>query len=338
LFDITHLEKYDSEKMFEVYNRWPQIAKECYESNVKVIELEDIDHIVFAGMGGSGALGDLFFSILSKTSVHVSVIKGYHLPSTVNSKTLVVTTSVSGNTIETLSVLKESHRKNCKIIGFSDGGKMEEFCNKNNIEYRKMQKIHSPRASFTAYLYGMLASLTNVLSIKETDVKESISAMENLQEKISSSNLTSDNSALELAKWIDGIPLIYYPWGLQSAAIRFKNSLQENAKMHAMAEDVLEACHNGIVSWEKPSNVKPILLEGKDDYIKTKERWKILKEYFEINRIDYREINSLSGSVLSKIINLIYLLDYTSIYRAILSEIDPSPIKSIDFIKNKLNS
>ena len=337
MFDITRLEKYDSEKMFEVHNRWPQIAKECYESNVKVIELEDIDHIVFAGMGGSGALGDLFFSILSKTSFHVSVIKGYHLPSTVNSKTLVVTTSVSGNTIETLSVLKDAHRKSCKIIGFSDGGKMEEFCNKNNIEYRKIQKIHSPRASFTAYLYGMLASLTNVLPIKETDVKESISAMENLQKKISSSNLTSDNSALELAEWIDGIPLIYYPWGLQSAAIRFKNSLQENAKMHAMAEDVLEACHNGIVSWEKPSNVKPILLEGKDDYIKTKERWKILKEYFEINRIDYREINSLSGNVLSKIVNLIYLLDYTSIYRAVLSEIDPSPIKSIDFIKSKLN-
>jgi len=108
--------------------------------------------------------------------------------------------------------------------------------------------------------------------------------------------------------------------------------------MHAMAEDVIEACHNGIVSWEKSSNIKPILIQGKDDYIKTKGRWKILKEYFDINGVDYLEINSVSSNILSKIINLIYLLDYTSIFKAVLDGIDPSPIKSIDFIKNRLNS
>jgi len=323
--------------MYEVYDRWPQIAKECYESDSNILELKNFDHIVFAGMGGSGALSDLFFSILSKSNIHVSVIKGYHLPSVVNSNTLVVTTSVSGNTKETLSVLEEAYRKDCNIIGFSDGGKMEEFCKKNNIVYQKIPKIHSPRASFTAYLFGMLASLTNVLPIRETDVSESISLMQNLQKKISSSHLDSENPALELAERVNGVPLIYYPWGLQSAAIRFKNSLQENAKMHAMAEDVIEACHNGIVSWEKSSNIKPILIQGKDDYIKTKERWKILKEYFDINGVDYLEINSVSGSILSKIINLIYLLDYASIFKAVLDGIDPSPIKSIDFIKNRLS-
>jgi len=323
--------------MYEVYDRWPQIAKECYESDSNILELKNFDHIVFAGMGGSGALSDLFFSILSKSNIHVSVIKGYHLPSVVNSNTLVVTTSVSGNTKETLSVLEEAYRKDCNIIGFSDGGKMEEFCKKNNIVYQKIPKIHSPRASFTAYLFGMLASLTNVLPIRETDVSESISLMQNLQKKISSSHLDSENPALELAERVNGVPLIYYPWGLQSAAIRFKNSLQENAKMHAMAEDVIEACHNGIVSWEKSSNIKPILIQGKDDYVKTKERWKILKEYFDVNGVDYLEINSVSGNILSKIINLIYLLDYASIFKAVLDGIDPSPIKSIDFIKNRLS-
>ena len=323
--------------MYEVYDRWPQIAKEYFESNSNILERENFDHIVFAGMGGSGALSDLFFSILSETNIHVSVIKGYLLPSTVNSNTLVVTTSVSGNTKETLSVLEEAYRKDCNIIGFSDGGIMEEFCKKNSIMYQKIPKIHSARASFTAYLFGMLASLTNVLPIRETDVRESISLIQNLQEKISSSNLNSENPALELAERINGVPLIYYPWGLQSVAIRFKNSLQENAKMHAMVEDVIEACHNGIVSWEKSSNIKPILIQGKDDYIKTKERWEILKEYFDINGVDYLEINSVSGNILSKIINLIYLLDYASIFKAVLDGIDPSPIKSIDFIKNRLN-
>ena len=58
--------------------------------------------------------------------------------------------------------------------------------------------------------------------------------------------------------------MIYYPFGLMSAAIRFKNSLQENAKQQSMTEDILEACHNGIIAWEKPSLVQPILIEGKD--------------------------------------------------------------------------
>ena len=110
----------------------------------------------------------------------------------------------------------------------------------------------------------------------------------------------------------------------------------ENAKIHAMAEDVIEACHNGIVSWEKSSNVKPVLLEGEDDYIKTKERWRILKEYLESNEIDYRQITSVKGSILSKLINLIYMLDYSSIYLAIKSGVDPSPLRSIDYVKERL--
>jgi glucose/mannose-6-phosphate isomerase len=130
--------------------------------------------------------------------------------------------------------------------------------------------------------------------------------------------------------------VIYYPWGLHAAAIRFKSSLQENSKMHAMIEDVIETSHNGIVAWEKKHPVKPILIEGIDDYIKTKERWNIIKKYFEENSIDHREIYSVKGSILSKIINLIYLLDYASIYKAVLSETDPSPIHSIDFIKKRL--
>ena len=119
-------------------------------------------------------------------------------------------------------------------------------------------------------------------------------------------------------------------------SIRFKNSLQENAKSHAFAEDVIEACHNGIVSWKKSSNVQPILIEGQDDYIKTKERWKIIKEFFDKQSIDYREVFSIEGNILSKLICMIYQLDYTSIYYAVKSKIDPSPTASIDFVKNNL--
>ena len=322
--------------MHDVYDAWPEIAKESYDSDQETVDFRSIDHIVFAGMGGSGALGDIFSAILSKTNLHVAVAKGYHLPSTVDSNTLVVTTSISGNTAETLTVLEAARKLKCNIIAFSSGGKMENYCIKHKIEYRNIQQLHSPRASFPNFLYTILRVMGPVIPVKKHDISDSINKLEKNAKEISSANLTQNNPSLTLAKWITGIPIIYYPFGFQAAAVRFKNSIQENAKTHAIIEDVIEACHNGIVAWEKYENVMPILLEGEDDYVKTKERWKILKEYFYENEIDYWEVPSVRGSILSKLINLIYRLDYTSIYRAILSKVDPTPIDSIDFIKDRL--
>ena len=322
--------------MHEIYDRWPEIARNSYESKNDIIHFDNISHIVFAGMGGSGAIGDIFYSILSKTKIHVSVVKGYLLPSTVDSKTLVVPISISGNTIETLTILESSKKVNAKIISFSSGGKMMDYCIKNNIECRQISMLHSPRSSFPSFLYSMLKVLQPVLPIQKNEILESINQMEKTRNKIYSQNMNETNPSLDIAKWIKNIPLIYYPWGLQAVAIRFKNSLQENSKIHAMVEDVIETCHNGIVSWEKKSDVIPILIGGVDDNIKTKERWIILKKFFEINSIDFKEVISVEGNILSKLINLIYLLDYTSIYLAGLSGIDPSPVKSIDYIKDKL--
>ena len=95
-------------------------------------------------------------------------------------------------------------------------------------------------------------------------------------------------------------------------------------------------CHNGIVSWEKDSTLQPILIEGEDDYIKTKERWAIIKEIFLEKDISFYEIKSNNGNILSKIIQLIYILDYCTIYLAILKNVDPTPVLSIDLIKRKL--
>lgn len=319
----------------KVYDMWPQIARNAYESEPPTKEFKNIDHIVFAGMGGSGALGDIFVSILSKTNIHVSTVKGYVLPNTVDSNTLVVTTSITGNTAETLSALKCAKRLGVKIMSFSSGGKIGQYCQKNNIEFRNIDMIHSPRASFMWYLFSMLHVLQHVINLKKNDINESLKSLENIQKKIFSGNLHSSNPALDLAQWITGIPMIYYPWGLHAAAIRFKNSLQENTKLHAMAEDILEASHNGIVSWEKKSIVQPIFIQGRDDHIKTKERWKIFKGYFKENNIPYYEILSVNGSILSKLVSLIYMLDYSTIYLSVINKTDPSPTRSIDYIKNK---
>jgi len=334
--DIQTLEKIDKQKMYKVYDKWPEIAKNSFESQKDTVNFENIEHIVFGGMGGSGAIGDMFASILSKTKIHVNVVKGYVLPETVNSNTLVVIVSVSGNTIETISLLKSAKKIDTKIIAFSSGGKIQEYCTKNNIKHILVPKFHSPRATFPSFLYTMLKVLYQTLEIKKDNIIDSIKKLEILQRKINSLNLTESNASLNLAKSIKLIPIIYYPFGLQSASIRFKNSLQENAKMHASSEDIIEASHNGIVSWEKKSDVMPILIRGSEDHIKTKERYEILKEFFIEKKIKYEEVISVEGNILSKLITLIYLLDYATIYKAVIEKIDPSPVNSIEFIKKNI--
>ena len=336
IMNLSNLSDVDKLKMFKVYDEWPKIASYNYFNNHKRLTFQNIKHIVFVGMGGSGTIGDIFSSILSKSKIHVSVVKGYHLPLTADSDSLVVVTSISGNTAETRHVLKEASERKLKIIALSSGGEIEKYCKSNQIDYRKIEQCHSPRASFPSYVYSLLSILEPIIPIKKNEVIESIKKLEEMKNNICSENLNHDNIALEIAEWIEGIPIIYYPWGLNAAAIRFKNSLQENSKIHAIIEDVLEVCHNGIVAWEKPSNVIPILIEGPEDNYNTKIRWQIIKKYFNERKISFKEIFAEEGNIFSKLICLIYLLDYISIYKAVLSKTNPSTVESIEWIKKRI--
>ena len=334
--ELNDLEKIDARGMFKTYDRWPEIASEAFEKKFEKIQYDNIDHIVFAGMGGSGSIGDTIAAILSKENIHISNVKGFSLPKTVDSKTLVVVTSVSGITKESLEILQNAKKTSAKIASFSSGGSVESFCHDNDIFFQKISMAHSPRASYSSFLFSILNILEPILPISERDVHEALISLAKTREEISSHNLNKQNRALQLAEFTKQIACIIYPHGLQAAATRYKNSLQENTKMHAMTENVIETCHNGIVAWEKKSNVSPVLLRGKDDHISTIERWNILEGFFKSNNTEFHVVNSVSGSILSKITNLVYLLDYASIYASILQKIDPSPVNSIDFIKSKL--
>tara|TARA_B100000809_G_C15095484_1_gene514829 strand:+ start:318 stop:1328 length:1011 start_codon:yes stop_codon:yes gene_type:complete len=334
--NIQDIQKFDPQKMYQTYDDWPTYAKNALKKEFSKVQFKDVDHVVLAGMGGSGAIGDIISAILSRENIHVSNVKGYLLPKTVDKRTLVIATSISGNTKETLSILDYKLKSDAKFVAISSGGVMKEKCFNNSITHYDIPMIHSPRASFGVFLYSILNIFEDVLPIEKAEVSESIQKMNELEKKINSKNLNQENPALSLAKNINSSPLIYYPDGLKAAAIRFKNSLQENAKIHASIEDVIEASHNSISTWENENNLKPILLQGTDDFLKTKERWEIIKEYFSTKNIDFEEVYSVEGNIISKLVCLIYLLDYTSIYLAVLSKTDPTPVDAIDFVKKKL--
>ena len=334
------LERFDTQRMHEVYDRWPRMAADAYESGLE--EPFDarggVDEVVLAGMGGSGAVGDVIASILSETGIRATVVKGYRLPSTAaGAGTLVIPISVSGNTDETAAVLRSAWDAGCRTVSFSSGGSIQELCERRSAEHRRILQQHSPRASFASFLFSVLGVLRGMLPVRDADVRRAIGCMESRSGQICSQNLApGDNPSLSLAAGLTATPVIYYPVGLQAAATRFKNSLQENAKMHCAVENVIEACHNGIVPWERPSGFLPVLIRGTDDFVKTQERWSILKRYFEERSIRFLEVSSVEGDILAKICDLVYTLDYASIYRAVMSGIDPAPIGPIDFVKERL--
>ncbi|WOV93440.1 MAG: SIS domain-containing protein [Candidatus Nitrosoabyssus spongiisocia] len=330
------LQKYDKHEMHKVYDNWTQIAKDAYRNNSDHVDFSDINNVIFVGMGGSGTAADIFQSILSQTSMHITVVKGYTLPKTINKETLIVGTSISGNTEETLIAVKDSLNYDCKRITFSSGGKLEEFAKKNDIEHVQLPMYENPRSSLPSTLYIELKALHSTLSIDEKVIIDSLNALSNMREKISSNNLTDQNPAINLASWISKVPFIYYPAGLKAITTRFKNSIHENMKKHAYIENVIESCHNQIMAWEEKTDVMPILLRGTDDHHKTIERWNMVKEILQIHNVEYREEIVSGNNILSKTISTIYKLDYCTIYGAIMSGMDPYPIESINHIKKLL--
>ena len=173
--NLEDFEKVDSKKMFQIYDKWPEIAQESFSTDFNKFDSKGIDHVVFAGMGGSGAIGDIFSAILSKTSTHVTVVKGYHLPKTVTSDSVVVVTSISGNTIETISMLKNAIKLNSKIIVFSDGGKIKEICKEKNIPiYERDFKVEDLYTSDEAFVTGTFAGIIPAVNIDDYKISNGL--------------------------------------------------------------------------------------------------------------------------------------------------------------------
>ena len=128
MLNFEKLQNIDKKRMYEIYDKWPEISQDAYDSSFHSVEFEGIDHIVFAGMGGSGTIGSIFASILSKTNIHVSIVKGYILPKTVDSETLVITTSVSGDTDETLTILDVASKQDCIRSKYQSNFRTSKSC------------------------------------------------------------------------------------------------------------------------------------------------------------------------------------------------------------------
>lgn len=338
------ISKYDPQNQFEVLkNFYKQIEFAINNSYPEInFRVDEINNIIISGLGGSAIAGDLIKNFLKDDlRIPVLVNRSYSLPKFADEKTLIICSSYSGNTEETLSACNEAIRKNCKIICISTGGELEKLATLNNLPIINLQKGFQPRfalgLSFTTLL--ILFSKLNLIPNQDEFIEQTISLWKSRAIEFSA----EDNHPLDIAKNLIGfIPIIYSVSDFNnSVGMRFKAQLNENSKLHAFHNELPEMNHNEIIGWEshkqKSVHSKVIYLYDDEIHPQIKKRFEIMAEMIKSSDVEIITLKSSEENFKMRIMDLIYLTDWISYYLAVLRQFDPSEIDFIHSLKNKLS-
>ena len=326
---------------------FPEHIKEALNSFDNNSNLNDdysnIQSIMILGMGGSAITGLLISEILKqKIKQPIFINQNYEIPKWVNKNTLVIASSYSGNTEETLIACKKCIEKNCKIIGFTTGGELLKLLKKMNYnDYVKMPTGLQPRAAIGYSFTIMLKLLNNITLVNDDiidDLKNSIKTLTKKTEEYS----TKNSQAYSIAEKIyNKNSIIYAEDGIFNIiAYRLKCQLAENSKILSFNNIIPEMNHNEIEAFtEKTKLQKNLLLIWIDDTInsKNKERIKITSKILKTkveNQISITIRNS--NNQLLNYLNYINLVDWISYHCAILNNVNPAIIPNIDELKKSL--
>jgi glucose/mannose-6-phosphate isomerase len=348
LDDEKIYKRIDPENMRGHLHRLPQQCSAAWDK-AKEFQLPgdyaDIDKIVILGMGGSAIGGDLVRSLFSSEKKPVIFVnRDYDLPAFVDEKTLVIASSYSGNTEETLSAFSQALKKNCKKLAITTGGELKKLADHAGVPVFIIDYVSQPRAALGYGFMSLLAFLQklNFTGDKSSDVKAMVQDLEMLSEEFKETVPVGSNRAKQLAIKLHGkIAVIYGAGVLSQVAHRWKTQINENSKSWAFYEIFSELNHNAVVGYRFPgelaSKIYVILLRCPSLHPRILIRYQVTSDLLEQSGIGHEIIDSRVKGDLNQMMGLIYLGDWVSYYLAMLSEIDPTPVKSIDYLKNRLS-
>lgn len=337
----------DPQDMFGAIYRFPDQIKEAIEIG-KNIELKNdysgCTSIVLTGMGGSAIGGDVVKTLLhQELKIPFYVNRSYSLPNWVNETTLVICSSYSGNTEETLSAYNDAVEKGAMICGISTGGNLSEKLESKGFDLVKIPGGLQPRAAL-AYSFVPILYLLNKIGITSDsileDLSKSINALEKKRKNYSLSE--QENPIFKMAKEIYGmIPIIYGVTDTTGVvALRWKGQLCENSKMLAYHNELPELNHNEIVGWgnnpDLLNELSVIWLRDKYDNDRVKTRQDITKEILNNLDIMQHEVRAEGDTNTDRLLDLINFGDWLSYWCAILHDTDPSPVDKINKLKEAL--
>lgn len=347
LDDVQYIKQFDHKGMIDLIRRFPEDIKSAINNARQVdiklyhedIKPESISSIVVSGMGGSGISGDILKDLLSdKFPIPVVVNKSARLPGFINSSTLLLVTSYSGNTEETIEVFKKAKKKKIPMIAITSGGELEDRARKNDIPVIKLPADYPPRTALPHVLFSIYISLEKVGLIEPFDPTQTIKTLKRLGNLLAPQTNVSRNLSKQCALKIRGLlPYIYIWERYGSVAYRWKTQLNENAKIMAISGVFSEMTHNEIVGWDGEMSPKPaaLLLRTEDEPKSIIKRMEFLSHLFK-RKGRLIEIFSEGKTPLEKMLSLILIGDYTSVYLAVMREVDPTPVDVIENLKQSL--
>ncbi len=338
------VEKYDSQNQFKVLVETYTQVDSAWNNKIDIGKLKskEFKNIILSGLGGSAISGDLMQNFLKdELSLPFIVNRNYTLPGFADSSTLLVISSYSGNTEETISALQEGIQRKCHIVCISTGGRIEEIAEKNKLPIVKINKGFQPRFALGLSFFSLLKVFTELELIQSHD--SVVEKIKDLWQKKGQEYSLENNIALSCAEQLIGfIPLIYSAADITSAAgYRFKCQLNENSKLHAFHNVIPELNHNEIIGWESYSerqlNGKLINILDESYNLQIKKRFKITTELAVKNGLEYLNIESEEDDFKVRLMDLIYLFDWITYYTAVLRGYDPSEIDNIYTLKERLS-
>ena len=338
--DLKYIHQKDTSDALGIAEKqWQQLEHEFDIPDLKY----EVDNIVFTGMGGSALA-----ALLSKTwpgfTVPFEITRGYHLPAYVSKKTLVVASSYSGNTEETLSALDEAIEAGAHIVCVSAGGKLAEVAKENNLLWVELPLAAQPRF---AVLYSFKAFVTIleragfVKHAAEKEIHQTAQFLKAHLESWSPVHPASKNIAKKLALDIIGLSPVVYGGPLMSpAAYKWKISFNENAKNVAWWNEYPEFNHNEFLGWSSHPVDKPyavIDLRSSFEHERVQKRFDLSAKLLSGRRPAPHTVQAVGDTLLEQLLYTMALGDFVSLYMGLLNGLNPTPVELIEKFKVELS-
>ncbi len=333
------LRGHDSAGLLSVVEAFPSQCRDALARGAAVSpprSLEGFSRVACVGMGGSGITGDLLARLLT---AEVTPHRGYDCPEHVDENTLLVGFSYSGNTEETLSAFRKGLDRTKRAMAISSGGELARLCRERAVPLIDVPSGMQPRAALGYLLFSPVPWFAG-WGVLKYDPTSAMDLLESMAAELRPAN--EGNAAQSLADLLHGrVPLVYAGNALTSvAAFRWKTQMNENAKQPAFWAELPELCHNEIVGYELTNAVLPsacvVFLRSSFDHPRVGARVEILKEVLEKRGLRYAEVWAQGVEPVEQLLSLVYMGDWTSVYLALANRVDPSSVRPIEELKQRL--
>jgi glucose/mannose-6-phosphate isomerase len=347
LISLDEIKRIDVSGMYNLIKSFPEQASDAVEiARASKIRLSSsrIKNVIITGLGGSAIGGDILRSYAAdQIGVPVLVNRSYTLPQFVGNNSLVVVSSYSGGTEETISAYAMARKKGAQILVISSGGKIGETAAKLHHDWIKIPGGLPPRAALGYSFFTMLTVFQNVglLKSKPAEIKETLGLLKRLSDEYS--DYGKNPQPLWLAEQLmNMLPIVYSSTErIDAVNLRWRGQISENAKTVAYGNFFPEMNHNEIVGYSTLRDILSrfvvIFLIDKGDHPRVAARFNFVKEIIRPYCSDVIEIESQGKSLLARTFSLIHLGDWTSYYLAIKKNVDPTPVSNIDMLKKSLS-